>query len=70
MRLAAFRTVVFQINTPDAEHRGCCSYKVVAVGFHPLYYGAERRGMKPSARIDIHSNAKHFVWSQKAVIIG
>ena len=29
----------------------CCSHKVVAVGFHTLYYGAERRGMKPSARI-------------------
>jgi len=25
---------------------------VVAVGFHTLYYGAERRGMKPSARIN------------------
>ena len=25
---------------------------MVAVGFHTLYYGAERRGMKPSARIN------------------
>ena len=39
------------INNPDAEHRGCCSHKVVAVGFNTLCYDVERRGIKPSARI-------------------
>jgi len=29
----------------------CCSHKVVAVGFNTLCYDAERRGIKPSARI-------------------
>ena len=29
----------------------CMFYKVVAVGFYTLYYGAERRGIKASARI-------------------
>ncbi|AAS13207.1 MAG TPA: hypothetical protein DHV15_02720 [Treponema sp.] len=42
-----------QINNPDAEHRGCCSHKVVAVGFNTLCYDAERRGIKTSARIKI-----------------
>ena len=30
------------INTPDAKHPECCSYKVVAVGFHTLYYDTKR----------------------------
>ena len=29
----------------------CVFYKVVAVGFNTLCYDAERRGIKPSARI-------------------
>ena len=28
----------FVINNPDAEHRGMCSHKVVAVGFNTLRY--------------------------------
>ena len=31
----------------------CVFYKVVAVGFNTLCYDAERRGIKPSARIKI-----------------
>ena len=42
---------VWQINNPDASVGVCCSHKVVAVGFNTLYYDAERRGIKPSARI-------------------
>ena len=41
------------INNPDASVGVCCSHKVVAVGFNTLSYGAERRGIKPSARIRI-----------------
>ena len=43
-----------EINNPDAEHRGtvlevshCMFYKVVAVGFHTLYYGASVGVLKP-----------------------
>ena len=43
---------------PRRERRGtvlnvshCVFYKVVAVGFNTLCYDAERRGIKPSARI-------------------
>ncbi|QSH97499.1 hypothetical protein DWB79_07010 [Treponema medium] len=39
------------MNNPDASVEVCCSHKVVAVGFHTLCYDAERRGIKPSARI-------------------
>ncbi|QSH91202.1 ABC transporter ATP-binding protein [Treponema medium] len=35
------------MNNPNAEHRDCCSHKVVAVGFHTLYYGAKRAGGMP-----------------------
>ena len=52
--------VLIQSTPPDAEHRGCCPHKVVAVGFKSLDYDAERRGMKPSARIkNPHGNAIH-----------
>ena len=44
-----------KVNTPDASVGVCCSHKVVAVGFNTLCYDAERRGIKPSARIS--SNA-------------
>ncbi|MGI5088988.1 helix-turn-helix domain-containing protein [Treponema sp. OMZ 805] len=40
------------INNPDASVGVCCSHKVVAVGFNTLCYDAERRGIKPSARIN------------------
>ena len=39
------------INNLDASVEVCCSHKVVAVGFNTLCYDAERRGIKPSARI-------------------
>ncbi|UTY27525.1 hypothetical protein E4N77_11305 [Treponema denticola] len=39
------------MNNPDAKHRGCCSHKVFAVGFNTLYYDADRRSIKSSARI-------------------
>ena len=41
------------INNPDASIGVCCSHKVIAVGFNTLCYDAERRGIKPSARIKI-----------------
>ena len=41
----------FRINTPDASIGVCCSHKVIALGFNTLCYDAERRGIKPSARI-------------------
>ena len=41
----------YSINNPDANVGVCCSHKVVAVGFNTLCYDAERRGIKPSARI-------------------
>ena len=48
------------INNPDASigeqcsmFRTVCSHKVVAVGFNTLCYDAERRGIKPSARIKL-----------------
>ena len=41
------------INNPDASVGVCCSHKVVAVGFNTLCYDAERRGIKPSARIQM-----------------
>jgi len=34
---------------PDAERRGCCSHKVIAVGFNTLCY--DTIGIKSSARI-------------------
>ena len=40
--------------TPTQSIGVCCSHKVVAVGFNTLYYDAERRGIKPSARINNH----------------
>ena len=40
-----------EINTPDASIGVCCSHKVIALGFNTLCYDAERRGIKPSARI-------------------
>ena len=46
------------INNPDASigeqcsmFRTVCSHKVIALGFNTLCYDAERRGIKPSARI-------------------
>ena len=49
------------INTPDASigeqcsmFRTVCSHKVIALGFNTLCYDAERRGIKPSARINAH----------------
>ena len=36
---------------PRRLRRGCCSHKVVAVGFNTFCYDAERRGIKASARI-------------------
>ena len=39
------------INNPDASIGVCCSHKVIALGFNTLCYDAERRGIKPSARI-------------------
>ena len=41
------------ISNPDAERRGCCSHKVVAIGFNTLRYDAKRRYIKASARIKI-----------------
>ena len=41
------------INNPDASIGVCCSHKVIALGFNTLCYDAERRGIKPSARIKI-----------------
>ena len=38
-------------HTPTQSIVVCCSHKVVAVGFNTLCYDAERRGIKPSARI-------------------
>ncbi|UTC76749.1 hypothetical protein E4O04_01450 [Treponema sp. OMZ 799] len=38
-------------HTPPQSIGVCCSHKVVAVGFNTLCYDAERRGIKPSARI-------------------
>ena len=35
------------INTPDAERRGCCSHKVVAVGFNTLRYDASVGVLNP-----------------------
>ena len=49
MRL--FLKILCNQHPPTQSIGGCCSYKVVAVGFHILYYGAKRRGMKASARI-------------------
>ena len=51
---------------PDAKHRGCCSHKVVAVGFYPLHYGAEHRGMKTSARIIFYCRkiAEHYRYAK------
>ena len=51
---------------PDAKHRGCCSHKVVAVGFYPLHYGAEHRGMKTSARIIFYCRkiAEHYRYAE------
>ena len=43
---------VFRNQQPRRKRRGCCSHKVVAVGFNTLCYDAERRGIKPSARIN------------------
>ena len=47
-----------EINNPDASigeqcsmFRTVCSHKVIALGFNTLCYDAERRGIKPSARI-------------------
>ena len=33
--------------------RTVCSHKVIALGFNTLCYDAERRGIKPSARINL-----------------
>ena len=41
----------FENQHPRRKHRGCCSHKVVALGFNTLCYDAERRGIKTSARI-------------------
>ena len=48
-----------EINNPDASigeqcsmFRTVCSHKVIALGFNTLCYDAERRGIKPSARIN------------------
>ena len=38
-------------HTPTQSIVVWCSHKVVAVGFYTSYYGAVRRGIKPSARI-------------------
>ena len=46
-----FKEIEKLINNPDASVGVCCSHKVVAVGFNTLCYDAERRGIKPSARI-------------------
>ena len=40
-----------QSTYPDASIGVCCSHKVIALGFNTLCYDAERRGIKPSARI-------------------
>ena len=51
------------INNLDASVEVCCSHKVVAVGFNTLCYDAERRGIKPSARIkeaDIGEDKKYI----------
>ena len=40
-----------KINNPDASIGVCCSHKVIELGFNTLCYDAERRGIKPSARI-------------------
>ncbi len=47
------------INNPYACVGVYCSHKVVAVGFNTLCYDAERRGIKPSARIN-PANGKHY----------
>ena len=36
-----------EINNPDAEHRGMCSHKVVAVGFNTLRYDASVGVLNP-----------------------
>ena len=53
------------INNPDASigeqcsmFRTVCSHKVVALGFNTLCYDAERRGIKPSARIKCPADSK------------
>ena len=50
-------TIPFHGNQqPRRKRRGCCSHKVVAVGFNTLRYDAERRGINPSARIKNYQN--------------
>ena len=44
-----------RINNPDASIGVCCSHKVIALSFNTLCYDAERRGIKPSARINTDS---------------
>ena len=60
------------INNPDASVGVCCSHKVVAVGFNTLCYDAERRGIKPSARISCDADiiyqsphANKIIWASK-----
>ena len=57
MRLSVF----YNQHTPTQGIEVCCSHKVVAVGFNTLCYDAERRGIKPSARIKYVKFQKNFV---------
>ena len=41
----------------------CCSHKVVVVGFNTLCYDAERRGIKPSARIKPRTRSSKAFWN-------
>ena len=58
--ISSDKIITLKINNPDASvgvqysmFRTVCSHKVVAVGFNTLCYDAERRGIKPSARINL-----------------
>ena len=53
MKMLQFHLIQYiqQSTPPNASIGGCCSHKVVALGFNTLCYDTERLGIKPSARI-------------------
>ena len=57
--------IIKSIDTPDASVGVCCSHKVIALGFNTLCYDAERRGIKPSARIKKAPILFVFIFSHK-----
>ena len=58
--------IIFSDKRTERHKRTVCSHKVVAVGFHPLHYGAEHRGMKTSARIIFYCRkiAEHYRYAE------